>query len=52
MKWKEDKGVFSTKIKNFTFTDELKFLSYTEDYIKFKSIISGFDAEQANRIKD
>lgn len=52
MKWKEDKGVFSTKIKNFTFTDELKFLSYTDDYIKFKSIISGFDAEQANRIKD
>lgn len=52
MNWKVEKGVFTVKVQNFTFTDELKFLSYTEDYIKFQSTISGFEPEQANRIKD
>jgi len=52
--WSEDVGSFRTKLKNYTSTAEYKFITFSDDYIKFSytdpNVVS--DPFQANRIKD
>ncbi len=51
MNWSEDVGRLRTKIENYTSSGEYKFLSYSEDYIKYELTTPGYEPEQANRIK-